>query len=87
MPDFFLTIPCEPAKGPDRVAPILVYLGNDSTGAARCCYECPYCHWQFHRRKPCASHLGMFPNDPASCPVLLAEDERRRQKEFPHDNR
>jgi hypothetical protein len=75
-----LTIPCEPAKGPDLVRPIYIYLGVDCTGAARCCYQCPHCGGRGPRALPIRKHMGMQMNIPASCPRLLAEDARRRTK-------
>jgi len=75
-----ITIPCKPAKPwtDADVRPIHVFLGNDSTGAARTCWQCPYCKWQFYRRKSCEKHMGMVMNTPAGCPVLKAQDEARR---------
>lgn len=78
MADLELVIPCKPASGPDIVRPIYVFLGLDASGAARCEYECPHCHGRGPRIKPVKKHMGMIMNEPASCPVLLAEDERRR---------
>lgn len=81
MKELELVIPCKPADGPDLVRPIYLYLGRDRTGAARCCYECPYCGRRGPRVKPFRDHMGMTMNKRASCPVLLAEDERRRVRE------
>lgn len=80
MKQLEIVIPCEPAKGPDLVRPIYVFLGLDRSGAARCCYQCPHCGGRGPRVKPIREHMGMTMNKPASCPVLLAEDDRRRAK-------
>ena len=95
MTEHYITIPCELAKEPDRVAPRLVYVGEDWTGAhgcyegyrekaapvpaARCLYECPYCGMRNPRRRPLANHMGLNMNIPASCPVLKRQDAARRQ--------
>lgn len=76
-----LVIPCEPAKGPDLVRPIYIFLGLDRSGAARCCYECPFCHGRGPRIKPIQKHMGMIANVDPSCPVLRAEYEGRRVRE------
>ena len=80
MKELCLTIPCEPASGPDRVAPVLVYLGVDATGAVRCEYKCPYCGQTGPRVKPLRNHMGLNMNIPASCRVLKQQDEQRRKR-------
>ena len=82
-----LTIPCAPGKpfGPKDVRPIYVFDGNDRTGAAICSYRCPHCNGQFFRSKVCEGHMGMIMNKPASCPVLLEQDEKRRGESRSHN--
>jgi hypothetical protein len=72
-----ITIPCTPADGPDRVSPIMVFIGVDKTGADRTMYECPYCHGLGPRRKPIAKHMGMIADQAATCKVLLKQDADR----------
>ncbi len=74
-----ITIPCEPASGPDRFAPVLFFRGFDATGADRTYYECPHCHGKGPRRKPIAQHMGLYADKPVTCRVLLAQDEQRRK--------
>lgn len=84
-PEHFLTIPCEPGK-PDLVKPL--HLSRTSPeGVASSRWQCPHCGRQFFRRKPCGQHMGLFSNIPATCPILQAQDDKRRQKEFPYDDR
>jgi len=73
-----LTIPCSQAEKSKGVEPLHVHVGDDSTGAAMTRWVCTYCGAEHHRRKPCLQHMGMIPNIKACCPVLQAEDERRR---------
>jgi len=78
MKELCLTIPCEPASGPDRFAPVMIFLGVDKTGADRTAYECPHCHGRGPRYKPVAQHMGLRADKPPTCKVLLAEDKSRR---------
>jgi hypothetical protein len=48
--------------------------------AARSRWQCPYCKMLFNRRKPCASHMGMKADTPASCRVLRGEDSARKNR-------
>jgi hypothetical protein len=77
--ELFLSIPCEPASGPDRVRPIYEFIGLDATGAARCQYRCPYCGQTGPRVKPLRNHMGLNMNIPASCRVLAEQDQARRK--------
>jgi hypothetical protein len=48
--------------------------------AVRGWWRCPYCKMEFDRRKPCEKHMGLVPNLPAFCRVLINEDEVRRSR-------
>ena len=78
MKELCLTIPCEPAAGPDKVRPVHIHLMVNGYADSR--WQCPHCYQQYHRAKPCRWHMGMTMNIPAGCPVLKAQDESRRLK-------
>jgi hypothetical protein len=48
--------------------------------AVRGWWRCPYCKMEFNRRKSCEKHMGLVPNLPAYCRVLLDDDEARRSR-------
>jgi len=79
MPEIGLTIPCSQAEKwtKNDVRPLHVFLGNDTTGAARTCWECPFCKLQFLRRKPCEKHMGMVTNILPSCHALKSKDKTK----------
>jgi len=81
MPDLGLTLPCQQAKpwAENDVRPIYVFLGDDSTGAARTCYMCPFCEEYYRSRKACEKHIGMVMNVPAGCPVLKKTNSDRER--------
>jgi hypothetical protein len=53
------------------------------TPAVRGWWRCPYCHMEFARSKACKMHMGLVPNSPAYCRVLLAEEEARHMERNP----
>lgn len=46
--------------------------------AARGKWHCAYCWMEFSAKKSCQKHMGLVPNMPAYCRVLLELDEARR---------
>jgi len=85
MPDLGLTLPFgEPGKR-SQFEPIHISR-TDEFGRARSRWQCPHCLYKFVRRQPCADHMGLTADRKASCPVLIAEDDRRRMnRSFSHD--
>jgi len=65
--DFVLTIPCEPAKGPDRIKPLLLVEENEFGGPERGVYQCEQCTRIFETRKAWEKHAGMVPNIMGTC--------------------
>ena len=72
MKELCITIPCEPTKPwtDSDVRPLYIFLGNDSTGAARTTYVCPFCELEMATGKACQKHMGMVMNVPPGCRVL-----------------
>lgn len=81
-----LHVPCFIDDKPLGVQPIHIALELDPAKPARSRWECPHCHWRFHRRKPCADHMGLTMNKKVTCRVLIAADDHRRMdRAFAHD--
>ena len=87
MSEHFITIPCEPAKGPDLVRPLYEFRGYDSTGAAMCNYRCPHCGIRGYRYVPMAQHMGLRADKPVTCRVLLQQDKQRRNNDQTEEER
>jgi len=62
-----LVIPCEVAKGPDRIKPLYLVEINELGGPERGYWQCEQCTRIFHARKQWAKHAGMVMNIPATC--------------------
>jgi hypothetical protein len=57
--------------------------GVNRVPAVRGRWYCPHCKMIFLRRKPCVAHMGLRPDHPASCRVLINADNLRRMKNNP----
>jgi hypothetical protein len=86
-----LYIPCFVDDKPLPLQPIYKCIGQDEgsavdvrkdfpiTKADVCVWVCPHCGMEFHRRKPCCQHMGLYPDKGASCPVLTSLEQQRRE--------